>query len=164
MNNLTGKQRERPESVSGSYLTEQGAVYLLSGGGSTVAVTRTVEQLTHWHFVLSNITQHWQHLWPQLLQIISYHCHPSNKKENKRLAWCPALSLCVKGWGVPGLSGTLLATGSIRLKWTFSAMSLFRKCPLLSSVSNVEVNIAFACNLILSRILRCLPSEMSKLK
>lgn len=59
MTNQTGKQRERPESVSGSYLTEQqGAVYLSSGGGSTVAVTRTVEQLTHWHFVLSNITQH----------------------------------------------------------------------------------------------------------
>lgn len=138
MKNQTGKQRERPESVSGSYLTEQqGAVYLLSGGGSTVAVTRTVEQLTHWHFVLSNITQHWQHLWPQLLQIISYHCHPSNKKENKRLAWRPALSLCVKGWGISGLSGTLLDTGSIRFKFIFSATILFGKCPLLSSVSQM---------------------------
>jgi len=59
MTNQTGRQRVRPGSVGGSYLTEQqGAVYLLSGGGSTVAVTRTIEQLNRWHFVLSNITQH----------------------------------------------------------------------------------------------------------
>lgn len=58
MKNLTARQKAKPESVSGSYLTEQeGSGYLLSGGGNSVTVTHVVGQLTRWHFVLSNITQ-----------------------------------------------------------------------------------------------------------